>query len=51
MELIEKAAGQGHAYAMAALGDIHRMRGEQEQELQWITKAGGVSRTSTQSTN
>jgi len=36
--LLEKAAGQGHAYAMKALGHIHRVREEDEQAVQWFTK-------------
>ena len=36
--LLEKAAGQGHAYAMQWLGKIHRERKELEQAVQWFTK-------------
>jgi len=38
MALLEKAAGQGHAYAMYALGDIHDTRKEHEQAVEWFTK-------------
>jgi len=38
MALLEKAAGQGHAYAMSALGGIHRVREEYEQAVEWYTK-------------
>jgi len=38
MALLEKAAGQGHAYAMAKLGHIHRVREEYEQTAEWFTK-------------
>jgi hypothetical protein len=38
MALLEKAAGQGHAYAMAKLGHIHRVREEYEQTAAWFTK-------------
>ena len=37
--LLEKAAGQGHAYAMNTLGSIHDMRNEYEQAVQWYTKS------------
>jgi TPR repeat protein len=37
--LLEKAAGQGHAYAMHALGSIHNVRDEHEQAVRWYTKA------------
>jgi len=37
--LLEKAAGQGHAYAMYELGHIHSDRKEDEQAAQWFTKA------------
>jgi TPR repeat protein len=37
--LLEKAAGQGHAYAVHALGGIHRERKEHEQAVAWTTKA------------
>jgi len=36
--LLEKAAGQGHVYAMFALGDIHDGRKEYEQAVAWYTK-------------
>jgi len=39
MALLEKAAGQGHAYAMDALGTIHRARKEYEQAVAWFTKS------------
>jgi len=38
MVLLEKAAGQGHAYAMLVLGDIHRARKELERAVEWYTK-------------
>jgi hypothetical protein len=38
MALLEKAAGQGHAYAMYQLGCIHRVREELEQCVAWLTK-------------
>ena len=38
MALLEKAAGQGHAYAMDALGCIHNERTEYEQAVAWYTK-------------
>jgi len=34
---MEKAAGQGHAYAMIQLGGIHRVRKEYEQTVKWFT--------------
>jgi TPR repeat protein len=37
--LLENAAGQGHAYAMFALGSIHHERKEHEQGVEWNTKA------------
>jgi TPR repeat protein len=37
--LLEKAAGQGHAYAAHTLGGIHRVREEHEQAAEWYTKA------------
>jgi len=40
MALIEKAAGQGHAYAMVALGEIHHEREEYEHAGEWYTKVG-----------
>ena len=36
--LMEKAAGQGHAHAMEALGSIHAVRKEYERALEWFTK-------------
>jgi TPR repeat protein len=36
--LLEKAAGQGHAYGMLALGRIHMQWKEYEQAVQWLTK-------------
>jgi TPR repeat protein len=36
---LEKAAGQGHVYAMYALGRIHHVRKEYEQAVSWCTKA------------
>ena len=38
MELLEKAAGQGHAYAMFWLGQEHDKRNEHEQATEWYTK-------------
>ena len=38
MALIEKAAGQGHAYAMNALGCVHREWKDYEQAVKWFTK-------------
>jgi hypothetical protein len=35
---MEKAAGQGHAYAMNALGIVHSTRKEYEQAAGWYTK-------------
>ena len=37
--LQEKAAGQGHVHAMYALGGIHNVRKEHEQDVLWTTKA------------
>ena len=37
--LLQKAAGQGHAYAMDWLRGIHHTRNEYEQALKWATKA------------
>jgi TPR repeat protein len=37
--LLEKAAGQGHAYAMFELAGIHHARKEYEHALEWSTKA------------
>jgi len=36
--LLEKAAGQGHAYAMYTLGNIHALRNEDEEAVEWYTK-------------
>jgi TPR repeat protein len=57
MALMEKAAGQGHAYAMEMLGCVHRERNEHEQAMGWFTMAaeaglpkamaGGLLRIST----
>jgi len=38
MALIEQAAGQGHAYAMEALGSIHDVRKEHVLAVEWFTK-------------
>jgi len=38
MALMEKAAGQGHAYAMDALGSIHCVWKEHDQAVKWYTK-------------
>ena len=38
MALLEMAAGQGHAYAMEALGSIHGKRKEYEQAVAWYSK-------------
>jgi len=38
MALLEKAAGQGHVYAMEMLGSIHDVRKEYEQAVQWFTE-------------
>jgi len=38
LALLEKAAGQGHAYAMNALGSIHCVWNEHEQAVGWFTK-------------
>jgi TPR repeat protein len=43
LALLEKAAGQGHAYAMYELGGIYRAMKEYEQARKWYTmgaKAG-----------
>jgi len=37
--LLEKAAGQGHAYAMRTLGCIYNEWKEYAQAVKWITKA------------
>jgi len=36
--LLEKAAGQGHVYAMETLGSIHDTRKEYEQAVLWYTQ-------------
>ena len=38
MALLKKAAGQGHAYAMDALGGFHKMNKEHEDAVKWLTK-------------
>jgi len=38
MALLEKAAGQGHAYAMIVMGSILSARKEYEQTVKWLTK-------------
>jgi len=38
MALLNKAAGQGHAYAMDALGNIHHDRKERVLAVEWYTK-------------
>ena len=38
MKFLEKAAGQGHAYAMYHIGVIHNERKEHEQAVEWFTK-------------
>jgi len=38
MAFLEKAAGQGHAYAMTALGSIHHVRMEYAQAVGWYSK-------------
>ena len=38
MAFLEKAAGQGHAYAMFLMGSIHDVRKEYEQAVGWMTK-------------
>jgi len=37
--LLEKAAGQGHAYAMDTLSSIHSVRKDYEHAAQWATKS------------
>jgi TPR repeat protein len=37
--LLEKAAGQGHAYAANTLGSIHRVWEEHTKAVPWHTKA------------
>jgi hypothetical protein len=39
MALLEKAAGQGHAWAMFALENVHSKRNEHEQGVKWARKA------------
>ena len=39
MALLEKAAGQGHAYAMYEVGGIHHERTDHEQAVAWFTKS------------
>jgi TPR repeat protein len=36
--LLEKAAGQGHVYAMYVLGEIYEVRKEHGQAVAWLTK-------------
>jgi len=38
MALMEKAAGQGHAYAMSELACVHKIRNEHERAVEWYTK-------------
>jgi TPR repeat protein len=38
MALLEKAAGQGHVYAMDNLRGVHDTRKEYEQVVKWATK-------------
>jgi len=38
MALLEKAAGQGHVYAMGKLAGIHFVRKECEQAVKWNIK-------------
>ena len=38
MALLEKAAAQGNAYAMYALGCIHDVRMEHERAVKWFTE-------------
>jgi TPR repeat protein len=42
MALLEKAAGQGHAYAMHALGELHAETKEHEQAVGWFTMGAEV---------
>jgi len=44
MALLEKAAGQGHAYAMQKLGRIHHVREEHQQAIEWSTKGAEAGR-------
>ena len=39
MALLEKAAGQGHAYATYELGGIHHTRRDYKQAVEWTTQA------------
>ena len=39
MALLEKAAGQGHAYAMFTLGAVHFLWNEHEEAVRWYTKS------------
>ena len=39
LALLEKAAGQGHAYAMSKLGHTHHKRRDHERAVEWFTKA------------
>jgi hypothetical protein len=43
MALLEKAAGQGQAYAMYALGCINDVWMEHERAVEWFTKAGAYT--------
>ena len=48
MALLEKAAGEGDAYTMMALGSVHDVRKEYEQAVKWLTKgaqAGAYTRS------
>jgi len=38
MALLEKTAGQGHAYAMYAVGSIHDVRKDHKQAAEWYSK-------------
>ena len=38
MALLEKAAAQGHAYAMNLLGSIYDVRKDMDQAVEWYTK-------------
>jgi TPR repeat protein len=42
MALMEKAAEQGHVYAMDALADLHGMWKEHEQAVEWYTKGAAA---------
>ena len=39
LALVEKAAGQGHVWAMYALGAVHAEKKEHDRALEWFTKA------------